>query len=219
MKKIDRLIACMLIIAIVFIISACSNENTYPEREYQDLLDENRSLRNEIRELKNELDELNSQLSAQGKSSELDELIGTWKAIYVESRDEGGNTQIFNFADVDAEQSLHMLFFRDSVWEFHEDGSLSTYLFGDANTYFEDEFQDADPEQVEAFLNATNGVWVSDGNSSTGGMLYTLTMNSVIVQSDEGMFNSAVIITVENGEMWLTYEEEDVTLFFERITQ
>ena len=222
MRKIDCIIACMLIIAIALTTSACGSGNA--KREYQNLLDENRSLRNEIGELKDEIDELRSQLNSQENSSKSDELIGSWKAIYVEGRDEDGNTQIFNYADIDADADgrllFTMLFFRDAVWEFHEDGSLRTYLFGDAKTYFEDEFKDADPEQVEAFLNATNGVWISSRNLLTGETLYTLTMNSIIVQSIEGgMFDSAVILTVKNEEMSLTYEKENTTIYFERSAQ
>ena len=225
MKKKSFLIVYMLSIAILLTVSACSNGNTYSEKEYQDLLDENRALRNEVRELKDELDNLSALINSQGSTTSPDDLIGSWRAIYGEARDRDGNTQIINFNDfndADVELNVVMLFLRDSIWEFHEDGSLRTQHTGEFKTYFEEEFKDAEPDQVDAFLLATNGVWVKNGDSPTGGTFYTLTMNNVNNRSEYnegGIFESAVIITVIDGKMSIAYEEEGTTLHFEREPQ
>jgi len=185
------------------------------------LLDENHSLRNEIRELKDELDNLSSPINSQGNSSNQNELIGSWKATYAEFRADS-STLIINFNDADAELSVVMLFLRDSIWEFSEDGSLRTHLFGDFSTFFKEEFQNAEPGQVDAFLLGSNGVWVKNGDSPTGGTLYTLTMNNVNDQSEYnegGIFDSAVRVTVVNGEMSIVNEEEGATLYFECVPQ
>ena len=190
-------ITCILVISAVFAITACSDGNTYSEREYQDLLDENRSLRNELRDLKSELDDLkNADDDRSTIQTQNDRIIGSWIHFHTV------------WADVEP-AVVGSTLFSDSTWVFNSDGSFQMIV---AQEYLDEMEQESVSESEKQLVNSvSNGSWSILGNDDDN-TIYRL----VTLAATNGDMPEMDFIIVNDILIWMAYNESINEWHFER---